>query len=72
MIILMYAFKVIVNNLFYKKFNYDFHGKYKKLIEKLIALSFSYKIFLKIVSKAIQLKVWLTSSIFLIGDLLLF
>ena len=40
--------------------NKPFYGKYKKLIEKLIALSFSHKMFQKIIHKLMPLRHSLT------------
>ena len=40
--------------------NKPFYGKYKKLIEKLIALSFSHKMFQKIIPKLMPLRHSLT------------
>ena len=40
--------------------NKPFYGKYKKLIKKLIALSFSHKMFLKIIPKLMHLEHSLT------------
>ena len=48
------ALKAIINKPYQESF-YHFHGKYKKLREKLLVLSFSNKMFLKIVFKPIPL-----------------
>ena len=47
----MSALKVIFNKLYLENFKHHFHETYKKLLEKLIALSFSHKIFLKHLKK---------------------
>ena len=53
MVLLMGTFRTIVNKLYKENFNVTFHRKYKHLLEKVIALLFFNKMFLKIVHKSI-------------------
>ena len=47
----MGVLRIIVNKLNYESFNITFMENIKKLLKKLITLLFSYKMFIKIVSK---------------------